>query len=89
LENDVVRLLLASALALAGAATTAAQQVTNPAADLALLWRAIPALRVQRNSALDHAAELTARPAIMSEELAKAQARVRELEAPAKAEAGK
>lgn len=49
-------------------------------ADPAFMLKAITALQAQRNEALDSAATAQARAAVLSDELAKAQARIKELE---------
>lgn len=53
--------------------------VAQPA-DPAFLARAIQALQAQRNSAMDQAAEYKARADGLADDLAKAQARIKELE---------
>ncbi len=85
----MIRLLFATSLVFAGITVAAAQPATDPAAELALFRRAIPELQAQRNGALDQVAELAARLALAKDELAKAQARVRELEAAGKGDAPK
>lgn len=53
-----------------------AQQAPDPA----FLQRALTALQTQRNVAMDSAAVAEAKLAAMADELAKAQARIKELE---------
>lgn len=53
-----------------------AQQAPDPA----MLQRAIVALQGQRNQAADNAAALEVRAAALADDLAKAQARIKELE---------
>lgn len=64
---------------------TAAVLLLSPAhaqpADPAFLQRVVPTLQAQRNQALDAAAAAEARVSAITEELGKAQARIRELEA--------
>jgi hypothetical protein len=68
-------------LAIALLATPAlAQQQPSPA----LLEKAIASIQNQRNNALDALAATEARAAIQAEELAKAKARITELETPKK-----
>lgn len=62
---------------LLGMSSAAAQQ--QPA-DPAFLQRAVTALQAQRNQALDAAAAHEARAAGLADDLAKAQARIKELE---------
>lgn len=64
-------------------ASPAAAQQTDPA----FLNRAIAVLQAQRNAAMDSVAAEKARADGLAEDLAKAQARIRELEKPAAPEA--
>jgi hypothetical protein len=52
----------------------------QPAADPANLMRAVSVLQQQRNSAMDQSASEAVRANGLAEELAKAQARIKELE---------
>jgi hypothetical protein len=70
------RLLVAAAL-LAASPALAQQQ-----ADPAFLNRALTALQAQRNAAMDQAAGEKARADGLADDLAKAQARIKELEKP-------
>jgi len=77
------RLVLASLLF---AATPAfAQQQPDPA----FMQRALNALQAQRNQALDAAAIADAKAGGLADDLAKAQARIKEMEAPKDAPAKK
>lgn len=68
-------------LAFAVLATTAAiAQPAPPAVDPALLQRALNVLQAQRNQAMDSAAIAEARAAGLTDDLAKANARIKELE---------
>jgi hypothetical protein len=71
----MIRLIVVIAiLALASAAS--AQQAPDPA----FLQRAVTAIQTQRNQALDVAAAQQARADGLADDLAKAQARIKELE---------
>lgn len=78
----LIRIILVGLLA---ATPAIAQQQQQP--DLAFLQRAIAALQVQRNQALDNEVAWRAQHDGVAEQLAKAQARIRELEAQSKAPA--
>lgn len=58
----------------------AAQQPQPKQDDPAFMQRALTALQAQRNQALDYAAVEAARVAALTEELGKAQTRIKELE---------
>ena len=55
-------------------------QQTQQQPDVAFMQRAIVSLQTQRNNALDSAAASDAKAAGLTEELTKAQARIKELE---------
>lgn len=67
-------------LALLGSLLLASPALGQQAPDPAFLQRAITAVQTQRNLALDAQAVAEAKVATLIEELAKAQARVKELE---------
>ncbi len=79
-----LRKILFLILALAISTSARAQQQPDPV----VLQRAVAALQAQRNQALDSAAAAEVRAAGLADDLAKAQARIKELEpkpeAPAK-----
>ena len=75
------RLVLTSALLLGTAPAIAQQQTPDPA----FLQKALSAMQSQRNQAADAQAVLEARLSMANDELAKAQAKIKELKAKPKA----
>jgi Ni/Co efflux regulator RcnB len=74
----MTRLLIVAAVLFSATASNAQQQP-----DPAFLQRALTALQTQRNQALDMAAAQQARADGLTDDLAKAQSKVKELEAQA------
>lgn len=74
----MIRLLLGAAVACLLAASASAQQP-----DPAFMQKTIAALQAQRNEAMDWRAALEAKLSLVTDENAKLQARIKELEATA------